>query len=181
MSTPAAERSCAGCTLCCKLLGIAELAKPAAQWCAHCAVGEGCKIYETRPAECRSFNCAWLLDASLGPEWAPKRCRFMIARDQNRIVIHVDPAQPDAWRKPPFRETINNWGAALTPRGAQVLVVENGDVTMILPGGEKRLGQVGDDQMILAVRRDRPQGPLFDAIVVAKDDPRALRAMKGES
>src|SRR5262249_15998523 len=141
-SSPMTGRTCAGCTLCCKILGISALDKPAAQWCPHCAVGEGCGIYETRPQECRAFHCSYLLDASLSKDWAPKRSRFMVPRDKNRLVIHPDPARTDAWRKAPFYQTIRNWGAALTARGVQVFVVENGgEVTMILPQGEKKLGR----------------------------------------
>jgi hypothetical protein len=59
---PAAGRSCGGCTMCCKVLGITELQKPVGKWCKHCEIGYGCRIYETRPAECRTFHCAWLVD-----------------------------------------------------------------------------------------------------------------------
>lgn len=44
-----AGRSCAGCTLCCKLLAVEALAKPRAKWCPHCDSKQGCTIYETRP------------------------------------------------------------------------------------------------------------------------------------
>jgi Fe-S-cluster containining protein len=32
------------------------------KWCEFCDKGTGCKIYPTRPSECRTFNCLWLSD-----------------------------------------------------------------------------------------------------------------------
>ena len=64
-------RRCGSCTLCCKVLAITELQKPRGTWCPDCSPGKGCNIYETRPAECRSFMCGWLTDPMLGPEWKP--------------------------------------------------------------------------------------------------------------
>jgi hypothetical protein len=74
-------RACGSCSLCCKLLRIEELDKPAGVWCPHCQAGlGGCKIYGVRPGPCRSFHCAWLINPELGPEWrptakAPRRAR----------------------------------------------------------------------------------------------------------
>jgi hypothetical protein len=44
-----AGRSCAGCTMCCKLLSVEPLNKPRQQWCSHCDIGVGCEIYVTCP------------------------------------------------------------------------------------------------------------------------------------
>jgi hypothetical protein len=30
------------------------------KWCEHCTPGHGCKIYESRPIDCKTFECAWL-------------------------------------------------------------------------------------------------------------------------
>jgi hypothetical protein len=76
-------RTCGTCTLCCKLLAVAELAKPANTWCQHCPTGKGgCSIFESeeRPAACKSFRCAWLADQDglLFPEeMKPERSRFV--------------------------------------------------------------------------------------------------------
>ena len=47
---------------------------------------------------------------------------------------------------------------------------------LFLPHGEKKLGVVGDDKMIVVYRPNQPGAPAYDAIAVAKDDPLALRA-----
>lgn len=173
------QRTCDGCTLCCKVLGISEIQKPQGQWCQHCTVGEGCQIYETRPGECRTFNCAWLTDPGLNDEWAPKRSRLVVAHTNTRIAVHCDPARPGAWRKPPFYQTIRNWAAAFVPRGGQVVVFEGLDAVAILPDREKPLGRVSLDQAIVSTRRDRVQGGTdYDVIVLQNDDPRLQQLLK---
>jgi hypothetical protein len=61
MSEPINGRSCGGCTACCKTYRIGPLKKPAGVWCKECAIGVGCRIYESRPEECRGFQCLWLV------------------------------------------------------------------------------------------------------------------------
>lgn len=55
-------RECGGCTMCCKVMHVPELEKPAGTWCPHCDIGEGCGIYDERPKPCRDFECLWLQD-----------------------------------------------------------------------------------------------------------------------
>ena len=54
-------RSCEGCTACCKLPSVDAMRKPMQQWCEQCEIGRGCRIYGTRPDECRTFFCGWVL------------------------------------------------------------------------------------------------------------------------
>jgi hypothetical protein len=70
-SPTAPGKSCGGCTLCCKVLSIKELAKPQGAWCPKCSVGRGCSIYAQRPEECRAFTCGYLQLDYLGPVWWP--------------------------------------------------------------------------------------------------------------
>ena len=67
-------KSCGACTKCCKLLGIAEIKKPAWSECVHVAPGLGCRIYSQRPRSCRQFICGWLLDPNMGPDLKPEVC-----------------------------------------------------------------------------------------------------------
>ena len=55
------QRSCGGCTACCKALPVFEIHKPAGQQCPQCNEGVGCRIYSTRPKPCREFICQWLM------------------------------------------------------------------------------------------------------------------------
>jgi hypothetical protein len=60
-------RACGSCTLCCKVIAVADFDKLPGVWCPHCVRGKGCGIYETRPTDCRTFFCEWMLDKGLGP------------------------------------------------------------------------------------------------------------------
>ena len=62
LAQPAPGKTCGSCTLCCKVVGIAELKKPADVWCGHCNKAKGCRIYDTRPQVCRKYsteNCEY--------------------------------------------------------------------------------------------------------------------------
>ena len=60
------NRKCGDCNMCCKVYGIdsgfyeedkTHVFKKDYEWCKHCEVGVGCKIYETRPKVCKDFSC----------------------------------------------------------------------------------------------------------------------------
>lgn len=55
----AVQRTCAGCDLCCRLLAVKALDKPAGPLC-PCHTGTGCRIYGYRPQACRDFRCLYL-------------------------------------------------------------------------------------------------------------------------
>src|SRR6266436_5938921 len=71
-------RACGSCTLCCKVIAVADFGKLPGVWCQHCIRGKGCGIYEKRPADCRIFFCEWMLTKSLGAEWKPERAKFAL-------------------------------------------------------------------------------------------------------
>lgn len=56
----AASRRCGTCSLCCTILRVDELAKPAGRDCVHQLGPKGCGIHATRPAICRAYRCLWL-------------------------------------------------------------------------------------------------------------------------
>lgn len=98
------SRSCGSCSMCCKVLYIAEFAKPANRWCPHIAAGGGCGIYDTRYDTCRGYRCSWLIDETLGPEWQPNRCKFIMHRaaDKLGLWVNVDRDYPQAWKRRPY-------------------------------------------------------------------------------
>ena len=62
------QRECGDCNLCCKLpymdSGFWEKSnthvfKGEYEWCKHCEIGVGCKIYSKRPSACRDFYCLY--------------------------------------------------------------------------------------------------------------------------
>jgi hypothetical protein len=97
---PLEGRSCADCALCCKLLAIGELAKPAGSWCRHAVEARRCAIYENRPATCRAWHCGYLFLPFLGEHWHPARCGMVLHWNtaQRELTIVVDEGLDGGWR-----------------------------------------------------------------------------------
>jgi hypothetical protein len=53
-------RACGDCTVCCTVMKVPGVSKEAYTACQHAC--KGCAIYATRPKECASYSCLWLLD-----------------------------------------------------------------------------------------------------------------------
>jgi len=70
------QRTCGGCTACCKTHGVYELSKDAGIWCPHCEIGKGCKIYSERPTACQEFKCAWLIGVG-APKHRPDKTKIV--------------------------------------------------------------------------------------------------------
>jgi hypothetical protein len=164
MTTPLAPgKSCGSCTLCCKLFPVPELQKPAGKWCRHIAQGRGCGIHETRPPVCRAFDCQWLQNAELGPEWKPERCKFVLSiyPGSNSLVVTADPASPRNWAQEPYIGELRRWASAALAQGDSVLVFTGAKASAILPDGERELGLIQPGDRIVSLRR----GTLHDVEV----------------
>ena len=136
------RRECGTCTLCCKLFLIPEIAKPAGQWCAHCAPGRGCGIYVDRPRQCRDFSCLWMNDANLSAEWKPERSKIVLSLFPSNgfLYAQVDPGAPGAWRKAPYHANLRAWAKSLLTERRHVIVFVNDMATLIMPDDDIPLG-----------------------------------------
>lgn len=147
-------RACGSCTLCCKLLSIDALEKPAGRWCEHCNVGAGCAIYEDRPAECRTFHCGYLIWEHAGEHWNPARSKMVVASEESgRVWILVDPARPDAWRREPYYSDVRQWAKWAADARQQLLVHSAGRAIAILPDQEVDLGRLEPGDVFRLVER----------------------------
>jgi hypothetical protein len=79
-------------------------------WCQHAAPGcGGCKIYRSRPEECRNFHCIWLIDKKFKDYWFPAKCKIIIdvkIEPERVVCFHVDPDYPMRWREEPWYSDI---------------------------------------------------------------------------
>jgi len=167
-------RSCAGCTMCCKLLSIGELNKPQQQWCTHCDIGVGCKIHANKPTECSAFFCQYLLRADLEEDWKPSKCRMVLSYESGpkRIVIHVDEGRKDAWKREPYYSQIKRWAQMAVVNQGQVIVWQGLDAIAVLPHRDINLGRVRQDQLIMTSEKHTHAGVEMNVLVVDRDDPR---------
>ncbi|MBV8923780.1 MAG: hypothetical protein JOZ74_00285 [Bradyrhizobium sp.] len=160
-------RACGDCTLCCKVMAIEQLAKPAAQWCRHCKPGHGCQIYHDRPVECRQFNCLWLIDERFGPHWKPNKSKLVLTTSADGIEVRCDSTAPDAWRKEPFQREIRALAAAGEAHDVTMLVIIGSRMILVATDREFDLGLVGADERIV---REFDGGQLVGAAVIKASD-----------
>jgi hypothetical protein len=168
---PQPVRECGDCTLCCKLLGVESIGKPAAVWCTHCANG-GCAIYEARPQECRNFVCGWLQRPVLDERWKPSRCKFVLSLEGIKLRVVVELSRPDAWRKEPFYSYFKNWIRQSAAEGAELVVLIGKRAIVVLPDRDVDVGLCEDDERVVIGRAQTPLGLRFEALKLHKDDPR---------
>jgi hypothetical protein len=148
-AVPSAKKACGDCTLCCKVMAIEQLAKPAGSWCPQCKPGRGCRIYDARPAECRTYNCLWLIDDRLEPHWKPNKSKLVLTTSPDGIEIRCDPGFPDAWRKEPFRSAIRQMALSGETHDVTVVVIAGEKMTLVTSDREFDLGVVRPDQRIV--------------------------------
>jgi hypothetical protein len=144
-------RACGSCNLCCKLPKIAELGKPAGEWCANCAIGKGCRIYDARPQACRGFFCSYLTHPAFDQRWFPATAKLFVhpSADGSWLNVVVDPARPDAWRHEPYYSEIKGWARNGAAMGIRVLVAIGGRVIAVLPDEDADLGFPGEDDRVM--------------------------------
>jgi len=134
------NKECGSCTMCCKLLGIPEIQKPANQWCENCNVGKGCQIYQNRPFSCHQFDCLWLQLDGIPEEFRPDKTQVVLSLTDHYdedIVAYCDPGTPDNWRNGAFGKWLLNTANKLSER----LFVVCGDDRKVV-----RLGSVATDK-----------------------------------
>lgn len=163
MRSPCASKHCGDCTLCCKVMEIEQLGKPAHSWCPHCQPRHGCTIYRERPTECGAFNCLWLLNDLLDDRWKPNKAKLVLTTSEDGIEVRCDPVFPNAWRRPPYQAQIREWADSGEANDVTVIVIIGRRMILITPAQDFDLGEVGPDERIV---RDLEGGRVVDARVV---------------
>lgn len=141
-------RQCNECTLCCKLLPVAELHKPANVRCGFSRAGKGCIVHSrpNYPTSCRLWACAWLQDPAAELLPRPDRAHYVVdmALDYIEIEAHgerfrvdvvqvwCDPKYPHAHRDPALRAYLAA-RAALFHQAALVRFNERDAITLFAP------------------------------------------------
>lgn len=137
VSEPEPERECGTCALCCKVMAVPDLAKPAGKWCVHCHPGNlqgGCSIHDQpRPKICGDYRCTWLMGA-LAPELKPNLVHAVISWSETGwVCVYVDPGYPDAARVGVLGRTLDNLAVRVP-----VLIVVGNKRTVLARGPEAK-------------------------------------------
>ena len=86
------KNTCGECTLCCTLLPIEWLDKPASTTCVHCDAG--CLIHDTKDSECTSFECSWLQSNVDNPQLRPDKSGIVFEKtDDNAFYGNIVPGE----------------------------------------------------------------------------------------
>jgi hypothetical protein len=125
-------------------MGVQAIDKRPHTWCVHFRKGAGCGVYADRPRACADFSCYWLRAEGLDDRWRPDRARFVLHREHEgqTLIVEVDPASPQAWRKEPFYSTFKTWAARGAPKGLALNVLVGRRAYEILPDRDLDLGEV---------------------------------------
>lgn len=75
--------SCGECTACCTLFPVKWLNKGINTPCIHC--DKGCLIQDTKPDECRDFNCAYIQSGATNEKLRPDNCGIVFEKVSDRI------------------------------------------------------------------------------------------------
>jgi hypothetical protein len=164
-----AGRSCGSCSLCCKVVTIPILNKPAGKWCQHCKPGRGCGIHLTRPIVCRGAYCEWMISKGLGPEWKPEKSKFALFKTNGgrRMTAHVDPGHPTAWRRSPYYENLKQWAREAAQKLPEMHVVDvmiGEQSIIILPDREVDLGIIAEGEIVRLEKRMDGDREVIDVI-----------------
>lgn len=145
-------KTCGDCSLCCKLVAVESLSKPAYTPCRHLHAEGGCAIYGSHPLDCQAFRCGWLDFQDLGDDWRPSRSGFLIRVEMaaKLLCIDVDPDRPDAWRQPEFYGTIKEWSQMAWTKQGQVMVYIGLQAWAVFPEEDLFIGHYapGEDLMV---------------------------------
>lgn len=122
----AASRTCGTCSLCCTVLRVDELAKPAGRDCVHQRGPDGCAIHATRPSICRAYRCLWL-QGGLEDDERPDAIGGVVDLESTGIGLRlaIREARPGIFDASPALQAI-----AARYRGSMpVRITDTGDVT----------------------------------------------------
>ncbi len=141
---PDTPKTCGSCTFCCKVMAIDELRKPSGAWCPNCAIGSGCKIYDTRPGDCRDFICQWLAVPEMPDAFRPDKIKVVLAAPEMGagLTAHCDTANPMAWRKEPIYSILKRYATEGWGTPAKVLARAGARLWLITPKEDVDLGEV---------------------------------------
>jgi len=93
------SRECGECQLCCVLIGVEELGKYPHQACQH-QCETGCAIHESRPRECRTYQCHWRSDETIPEELRPDKlgCIVDIHDTPIGLAVVIHQQRPNQWQ-----------------------------------------------------------------------------------
>lgn len=126
---------CGSCNLCCTLLQVQDISKPALMTCWHTTLHGGCAVHAQKKTDeslkaCDQFMCVWLASQTLEDEslrgnrdMRPDMSHVLLGpmdRDDPKLLyVHVDPAYKSAWRERPVAAYLDD----VVSKGGRIIIV----------------------------------------------------------
>ena len=166
-------KNCGECGMCCKLLTIQSLDKPAGAWCGHFKRAAGCGVYDERPLACRGFICLWLDSEKLDEAWRPDRAKFLMytEKDGQRLNVIVDPNQPGAWKREPYYRRLKAM-SELALEGRELVVCIGDRRIVVFPHEDVDLGLVDPEHKLISGYAERDGMMVPYAMILSDVDAR---------
>jgi len=86
--------------MCCLILPIKWINKEAGEWCVHCDIGNGCRVFGNGlPDECAVFICAYN-QVNCDPALRPDRCKVIFEKVNDDIFLGtMHPRYNESYKK----------------------------------------------------------------------------------
>ena len=78
---------CGNCTICCRDLHIIDTNSKEGEYCKHCEINVGCKIYNERPEACQIFECCWKQMQYAHIDLRPDNCGVLFEKWSDRVIV----------------------------------------------------------------------------------------------
>lgn len=132
--------------MCCKVLTIRELDKPAGTWCRHVNPSKGCGIYGSHPHVCQAFQCLWLMKPEIPQDQRPDRSKVVLVTrhddGQDRLIAYCDPGSPLAWRREPMYGFLKKQAQATWGSNKMIFAKAGDRFWLVTPSADIDLGEV---------------------------------------
>tara|TARA_R110000772_G_scaffold47449_4_gene108523 strand:+ start:65 stop:514 length:450 start_codon:yes stop_codon:yes gene_type:complete len=113
------KRECGECTLCCLILPIIDTQSPPNTLCKHCTLSKGCGIYDTRPNNCRNYNCEWILSDDIPMDLKPNKSHMIFEKITHTIQLaNLEHTHLDAWKE----QNVLDYIQELNDKGISVII-----------------------------------------------------------
>lgn len=123
---------CGECKECCRACNIKEINKPSGVLCWLYQEGQGCSIHDTKPNDCKTYQCVWITQKNIDVKYRPDKLGVIFEQPYNCSFWMGIELQDGALAKEDTAQLVramNNDGAAV------VLKSTNGAIQYSLPKG----------------------------------------------
>jgi len=132
---------CNGCTLCCLVLPVPWMNNKAGEWCKHCNIGVGCKLWDNGITDdCAKFQCIYNEVTNLPIELRPDKCKVIFENVGDNIILGtMHPEYREAYKK----RIIRNQVEILLKKGRSVVFNSfTADKAIIFPTKRRQMSEI---------------------------------------